>query len=977
MRIRILADKIFTGATNKMHFASHACEPSHRSPEESDMQDEDKSKQQLIIELKALRQRVAESEKDKTERKLAEEALRESEQRLSQIIDFLPDATFAIDLNGKVIAWNRAIEEMTGVKAEQILGRGDYEYALPFYGIRRPVLVDLVFTSDEEIKNKYHFVKKEGDVLLAEADGPVKGKESRALWGKARPLYDIDGNIVGAIEAIRDITERKRSENALHESEERYRQVVQNATEAIVVAQDGKLKFVNRVACEITGYPEEELLSHPFLDFIHREDRSMVMDRHLRRLRGETLADRYPFRLVGKDGGASWVEIGAAMIEWEGRTATLNLLTDITERKLAEEALRESEELYRTLVSLSPDAILVADVNGVLTFTSPKARQMFGLSPDDEVLGRSLLCWIVPEDHGWANANIHRLLTEGPLKATEYTMIKKDGTRFIGEVNAAVIHSPDGSPMRMIAIIRDVTERKRAEEALKESEERFSRFFRSTPVGTSITRLSDGQFVDINDAFLDLSGYTREEVIGQNSLKQGWWANPGDREKVIEILQEHGRIRDFETQLVSKFGDIIDVLGSAEVIEMADEKYMLSLAYDVTERKRGEKERKKLEEQLFQAQKMESVGRLAGGVAHDFNNMLGVIIGRAELALNTEVSADQLQHNLKEILKAGLRSADLTRQLLAFARKQTAVPKVLDLNSTISGMLMMLRRLIGEDIDLLWGPELDLWEVKIDPSQVDQILANLVVNARDAISGVGAITMRTENVAIDDFNSAETPGFIPGQYVLLTVSNTGAGMSKEVRENIYEPFFTTKEVGKGTGLGLSTVYGIVKQNDGFIYVASEPGKGATFKIYLPRFVDETTQVSSDEAAGKHPTGTETILLVEDDEAILNLGKMILENLGYTVLAAQTPVDAIRIAEEYPGDLHMLTTDVVMPEMNGRELAEQLNAIRPNLKCLYMSGYTADVIAHRGILDEGLNFIQKPFGSDDLAARVREVLDHLE
>jgi PAS domain S-box-containing protein len=941
------------------------------------MQDEDKSKQQLIIELKALRQRVAESEKDKTERKLAEEALRESEQRLSQIIDFLPDATFAIDLNGKVIAWNRAIEEMTRVKAEQILGRGDYEYALPFYGIRRPVLVDLVFTSDEEIKNKYHFVKKEGDVLLAEADGLVKGKESRALWGKARPLYDIDGNIVGAIEAIRDITERKRSENALHESEERYRQVVQNASEAIVVAQDGKLKFVNRVACEITGYPEEELLSHPFLDFIHREDRSMVMDRHLRRLRGETLADRYPFRLVGKDGGASWVEIGAAKIEWEGRTATLNLLTDITERKLAEEALRESEELYRTLVSLSPDAILVADVNGVLTLTSPKARQMFGLSPDDEVLGRSLLCWIVPEDHGWANANIRRLLTEGPLKATEYTMIKKDGTRFIGEVNAAVIHSPDGSPMRMIAIIRDVTERKRAEEALKESEERFSRFFRSTPVGTSITRLSDGQFVDINDAFLALSGYIRGEVIGQNSLKQGWWANPGDREKVIEILQEHGRIRDFETQLVSKSGDIIDVLGSAEVIEMADEKYMLSLAYDVTERKQGEKERKKLEEQLFQAQKMESVGRLAGGVAHDFNNMLGVIIGRAELALNTEVSADQLQHNLKEILKAGLRSADLTRQLLAFARKQTAVPKVLDLNSTISGMLMMLRRLIGEDIDLLWGPELDLWEVKIDPSQVDQILANLVVNARDAISGVGAITMRTENVAIDDFNSAETPGFIPGQYVLLTVSDTGAGMSKEVRENIFEPFFTTKEVGKGTGLGLSTVYGIVKQNDGFIYVASEPGKGAIFKIYLPRFVDETTQVSSDEAAGKHPTGTETILLVEDDEAILNLGKMILENLGYTVLAAQTPVDAIRIAEEHPGDLHLLTTDVVMPEMNGRELAEQLSAIRPNLKCLYMSGYTADVIAHRGILDEGLNFIQKPFGSDDLAARVREVLDHLE
>jgi CheY-like chemotaxis protein len=291
-------------------------------------------------------------------------------------------------------------------------------------------------------------------------------------------------------------------------------------------------------------------------------------------------------------------------------------------------------------------------------------------------------------------------------------------------------------------------------------------------------------------------------------------------------------------------------------------------------------------------------------------------------------------------------------------------------------MLEMLRRLVGEDIDLLWAPELDLWKVKIDPSQVDQILANLVVNARDAISGVGAVTMRTENVAIDDSNRAETPECIPGQYVLLTVSDTGTGMSKEVRENIFEPFFTTKEVGKGTGLGLSTVYGIVKQNDGFIYVASEPGKGTTFKIYLPRFEAETAQAPSGEITVKRPTGTETILLVEDDEAILDLGKMILENVGYTVLAAHTPVYAFHLVKEHPGDIHLLITDVVMPEMNGRELAEQLSAIRPNLKCLYMSGYTADAIAHRGILDEGVNFIQKPFRSDDLAAKVRHMLDHL-
>jgi len=260
---------------------------------------------------------------------------------------------------------------------------------------------------------------------------------------------------------------------------------------------------------------------------------------------------------------------------------------------------------------------------------------------------------------------------------------------------------------------------------------------------------------------------------------------------------------------------------------------------------------------------------------------------------------------------------------------------------------------------------------------VDQILANLVVNARDAIFGVGAITLRTENVVIDDSNMAETPEFIPGEYVLLTVRDTGTGMSQEVRENIFEPFFTTKEVGKGTGLGLSTVYGIVKQNDSFIYVGSQLGKGTTFKIYLPRFEAETARVFSGEAANKRPTGTETVLLVEDDEAILNLSNMILEKLGYTVLAAQTPVHAIHLAEEHSEDIHLLITDVVMPEMNGQDLAKRLSASRSNLKCLYMSGYTADIITHQGILDEGVNFIQKPFGSDDLAAKVRQVLDHLE
>jgi signal transduction histidine kinase len=393
-----------------------------------------------------------------------------------------------------------------------------------------------------------------------------------------------------------------------------------------------------------------------------------------------------------------------------------------------------------------------------------------------------------------------------------------------------------------------------------------------------------------------------------------------------------------------------------------------------TEHLRSEKERAALEDQLHQAQKMEAVGRLAGGVAHDFNNMLGVIIGHAELALALINPTEPLYIDLQEIRKAAQRSADLTRQLLAFARRQTVSPKVLDLNDTVSGMLKMLGRLIGEDIDLAWRPGRDLRKVRIDPSQIDQILANMAVNARDAIAGVGKITIETGNVVLDDAYCAEHAEFVPGEFVLLAVSDTGAGMSREILAHLFEPFFTTKKMGRGTGLGLATVHGIVKQNGGFINVYSEPGRGTTFKIYLPAFEGETAKASAETAAGKRHRGTETVLIVEDEKAILKLGRKILEQLGYKVLTANTPAQAIHMVRESSGDIHLLITDVVMPEMNGRDLAERLTSIKPGLKCLFMSGYTASVIAHQGVLDKGVCFIQKPFSVKALAGKVREVLE---
>ena len=410
--------------------------------------------------------------------------------------------------------------------------------------------------------------------------------------------------------------------------------------------------------------------------------------------------------------------------------------------------------------------------------------------------------------------------------------------------------------------------------------------------------------------------------------------------------------------------------------EMAgDLAYALYFQKMEQDRRKSETRRISLEAQLIQAQKLESVGRLAGGVAHDFNNMISVITGYAEMVMQQLGKDHSVYGDLNEIITAAHRSANITRQLLAFARKQTISPKVLDLNETVGDLLKMLKRLIGEDIDLAWQPSQDLWPLIVDPSQVDQILANLCVNARDAITGVGKITIETGNVTFDEGYCQDHAGFVPGDYVLLAVSDNGYGMSREVLGLIFEPFFTTKEEGRGTGLGLATVYGIIRQNNGFVNVYSELGHGTTFKIYIPRYFGDArpgapmrrqTQIQANRG--------ETVLVVEDDPTLLRLTQKMLEKLNYTVLAADNHGTATALAQQHPGKIHLLISDVIMPEMNGRDLADRLLAVRPEMKVLFMSGYTANVIAHHGVLKEGVNFIQKPFSMEELGRRMREVLD---
>ncbi|MBF0398259.1 MAG: response regulator, partial [Desulfobacterales bacterium] len=390
------------------------------------------------------------------------------------------------------------------------------------------------------------------------------------------------------------------------------------------------------------------------------------------------------------------------------------------------------------------------------------------------------------------------------------------------------------------------------------------------------------------------------------------------------------------------------------------------IEFDITQRKA-------LEEQLRQAHKMEAVGRLAGGVAHDFNNMLMVILGHAEMAIEN-VSQDQsLYADLNHIIQASKRSSDLTKQLLAFARKQTVSPKVIDFNEAITGILKMLKRLIGEDINLLWLPGKDIWMLKIDPGQIDQILTNLCVNARDAISGVGKIEIKTQNIIFDKIYCDVNPIYSPGEFVMLSVSDNGRGIEKKFIDHIFEPFFTTKDISSGTGLGLATVYGIVKQNKGIINVSSELAIGTTFEIYLPRFHGEAIEAKNQSTDKISKGFGETILIVEDEEATLGMVKRMLERLDYKVLTASKPIEAINLINERDSKIDLILTDVIMPEINGKELVEQIRKIKPDIKCLFMSGYPADIISHLGIIDEGIKIIQKPFSVNDLALHMREAL----
>ncbi len=914
---------------------------------------------------------------DITEWRRAVIDLADREARLHAIYNFAGVAITVTDTAGRVLDCNPYLLDMLGYSQAELQGLLASSITHPDdVAESQRHIEELVAGRMDSYRIEKRYIRSDGQIIWADLS--------------VSPLRDDQGIPFALVGVWINITARKEAEAALRESEDRYRLVMQGSGAGIWDWDIARQRiYYSPQWKHMRGYEDHEIgnSDREWSDRIYPDDRAMV-DAALSAYFAE--AARTPetpprfsldYRTLHKDGSSLWIhDEGVVQLAEDGTPVRMvGTEVDITERKRAEEALRRSEGRLRAIFEASQAGILVSSLTGNIEFANQAAADLFG-TPLAQLTGANYLTYVHPSEKETAAQFMSRFAA-GNLDSleTERHFCRTDGADFWGLLSTRPLYDEAGNPSALLGIITDVTEYKRLVASLRAIADDLYKAQSVARLGSWTWHVPENR-LEWSDALYTIFGLDRATVAGNLFDLAEQAVHPNDRAAFgasFRTLIEQGHAEPLEYRIIRHNQNVRTVWSEASELVLDEHGRLVrvtGIVQDITERKEAEQERERLLMQLQQAHKMETIGRLAGGIAHDFNNLLAVILMRLEMAMAMTEADAPIRRHLGESLRAAERSAELTRQLLGFARRQPVTPRVLDLNASVADMLDMLRQLIGEEIRLTWQPGPDLWPVKLDPAQLSQILANLCVNARDAIDGAGAILIATQNVFLDVASPGPSGGDLAVPHVLLTISDDGSGIDHDLLERIFEPFVTTKGVGKGTGLGLATVYGIVQQNGGDIRVNSQMGIGTTFRIYLPCYIGAEAHATS-EAPKETPRGDgETILLVEDEAAVMQMMQESLAQLGYVVLTASRPGEALELVQSYPTSIDLLVTDVIMPEMNGRLLAEKIRLQRPAINVLYISGYPADLIAHRGVLSADSDLLSKPFARQTLADRVRKALD---
>jgi PAS domain S-box-containing protein len=905
---------------------------------------------------------------DITEREQAEQALRNSEEMFRQFAEHISAVIYIMPVTGNETHYvSAAYEEIWGHSRDSL-----YQNPKSWMEAVHP---------DDQAQAQSRFDRQmQGESTVSEYRIRTPDNQEKWIQDRAFPIRNQNGQLIRFGGISTDISERKRREtemastvSELKTSEERYRTIFEQAAVGIVQTSfEGRIMKCNSRFAEIIGYPIEEISGLTVQQITAPDDIASTIDALKQLASGIAQSATREKRYLRKDGTCVWVRITVS-IQRDGKGCALHSIAfveDINARKAAEErlasttkVLRGSEERHRKLMEYSPNAVLVVWNNAIHT-ANRAAVELFGVSSAKDLIGRGFADFSAPKDRSRVE-EFARLLCEHEvqLPLVEMHICRNDGLQLDVEFTASSV-GEDGEMVSLL-VLRNITERKQAEAE-------HAQLIRSIEQVEESIIITDtkGSILYVNPAFEKVTGYSREEAVGNNPriLKSG--RHPDLFYQTMWKTLRKGETWSGDFVNKRKDGSLFNEVATISPIRDQGGTVINYVAV-----KRDVTEEQLLRDQLNQAQKMESMGRIAGGIAHDFNNLLMVIQTYAETLQDRLPVQDGLREDTKQILEAVERGASLTGQMLAFSRKQIISPVVLDLNAVIDETAKMLRRVIGEDIELAVILSNTLWTIKADRGQIVQILMNLCVNARDAMPRGGKLRIATENVTVKKRNAVERYSVLPGQYVMLSVTDSGVGMSKKVQKDIFEPYFTTKEVGKGTGLGLAMVYGIVKQTGGYVWVESKLGHGACFTIYLPK-VERTVAPTIPARAEAPPRGTETLLVVEDEKSLCRGICDLLSSLGYTVLAAGSGAEALAIACEQE-HIDLLLTDVVMPKMGGGELAELLRNLQPKLKVIFMSGYTDDAVLRHGVHEQHMTFLQKPFGLSALASKVRDTLGQID